>query len=278
MIPNTFPMGQVAPVIERDRMYMARRDGMLHKHIPARFDEAFNIFTGGRYLFEKEHQARNYAAWVPQQYILDGQRFFDRPYFIGPDCRAWKTIGATHVGELATDTPVLRTERLAVPDTNLTLLLESRYPQVRQLALQQGFTGVWLLYDDVTDVVSLVYFGGRVGVYSPGVLDFTSLTALESAQPLSNVFADQGWTKIFDRTSWTLTIWYPFAMGDSGAPSVWPNSPPLPEPYVGDGVCEPSRGERYATAPQDCPPSCGNGVDDSPFETNQNCPSDVPAY
>ncbi|HZI09774.1 MAG TPA: hypothetical protein VE153_05225 [Myxococcus sp.] len=277
LIPNTYPIDAVAPVIERDRMYMARRPGMLHKHIPARFDAAFNILTGGRYLFEKEHQARDYAEWVSQEFILDGTPFLDRSYFIAPDCRAWRTIGAIQVGDLATQTPVLRTERYAVPDTDLRGFLGARFPQVANRAVQQGLTGAWLLYDDETDVVSLVYFADRTGVYVPGLPDYTSLNALESAQPLGQVFADQGWQKIFDRTQWSLSIWYPFVTGDQGQPSVWPNSPPLPEPRRGDGVCEPSRGENASSAPEDCPVGCGNGVHDSSAETSQNCPSDVPA-
>jgi hypothetical protein len=71
-----------------------------------------------------------------------------------------------------------------------------------------------------------------------------------------------------------VTTWLPFHAGDSGAPSLWPNSPPFPQPYAGDGVCEVSRGENSLTAPADCLPACGNGVADA-GETTLNCPGDV---
>lgn len=58
---------------------------------------------------------------------------------------------------------------------------------------------------------------------------------------LGDVFADQPWVKVFDLSPWALATWSPFASGDSGEPSRWPNSPPFPLPYPGDGVCEPSR-------------------------------------
>jgi hypothetical protein len=71
-----------------------------------------------------------------------------------------------------------------------------------------------------------------------------------------------------------LTRWAPFAGGDQGPPSQWPNSPPLPQPSADDGLCEPSRGETSTTAPADCLPSCGDAVADA-SETTLNCPSDV---
>src|ERR1044071_2436848 len=60
-LPGDFPLGQVAPVIERDRMYMADRPGMQRKQIPIRFDFATgNILTGGRYLFDTRQDAAKY--------------------------------------------------------------------------------------------------------------------------------------------------------------------------------------------------------------------------
>src|SRR3954469_4856349 len=37
-LPGDFPFSQVAPLIERDRMYMAERPGMQRKQIPMRID------------------------------------------------------------------------------------------------------------------------------------------------------------------------------------------------------------------------------------------------
>ena len=44
-------------------------------------------------------------------------------------------------------------------------------------------------------------------------------------------------------------------------------------PYIGDGVCEVSRGENHVSAPSDCGPTCGNKVCDL-GENTQNCPGD----
>src|SRR5919205_1253871 len=52
-LPGDFPFDRVAPVIERDRMYMAERPGMRRKQIPMRFDPSNGqLLTGGRYLFD----------------------------------------------------------------------------------------------------------------------------------------------------------------------------------------------------------------------------------
>lgn len=52
------------------------------------------------------------------------------------------------------------------------------------------------------------------------------------------------------------------------------NSPPFPQPYAGDGVCEVSRGENALNPPSDCPATCGEGVA-QPGEDTQKCPGDV---
>jgi hypothetical protein len=62
-----------------------------------------------------------------------------------------------------------------------------------------------------------------------------------------------------------------------GEPSLWPNSPPFPEPYAGDGVCEVSRGETFETAPSDCSATCGDGIAQE-GENNMSCPGDVRTF
>ncbi|HZI12627.1 MAG TPA: hypothetical protein VE153_19750 [Myxococcus sp.] len=278
MIPGAVPAAAVPPVIERDRMYMAQRPGMLHKHLPVVPDAQGNYLTGGRYLFKTHLEALDYERWTHHDFVLDGEIFVQRSLFVGPECRAWKTIGAFQVGDLATNTPVLRTERYSVPDWDMTLVLKLLYPVLRHRALEQGLTGMWLLYDDRSDLVTLVYFADRVGDYTPGpVPDLASLGALAQKPRQGRLFELLGWPNVFDRTQFTFTIWFPYEKGDQGRPSVWPNSPALPEPYAGDSVCQPSRGETYLTAPTDCSAQCGNGELDA-GENNQSCPSDVPAY
>lgn len=275
--PNQVPFDTLAPVIERDRIYMALQPGMLHKHIPIRPDPATQtIFGGGRYLFDTFENAKDYKDFVSNRFILDGTNFFDRPGFLNPDCDAWSAIGAHDFGDIHDSQIVLRTERWAVPAANQRPLLKDRWPAVRAEAERRGLTSVWLLYNKQERLVSLVYFANRIGP-DTGALDPVSLAVLEASPPLGGLFSDQQWAKTFDRTMWTLTIWFPTVYPDQGEPSLWPNSPPLPEPGPTDGVCEPSRAEDHATAPNDCSPNCGDGTWDAD-ENNRNCPSDVPAF
>lgn len=146
--------------------------------------------------------------------------------------------------------------------------------RVRELALRHDeHGGIWLLYNEQEQLATVVYYADRVVPPDPFVPDFASLGMLASMPPLGDVFADQPWIKTFDRTHWTLTTWFPFVLGDHGEPSLWPNSPPFPEPYPGDGVCEVSRGENGDNSP-DCPATCGDGVAQEGEDT-VNCPGDV---
>jgi hypothetical protein len=276
--PLLLPPGQIAPSIERDRMYMSARPGMLHKHIPISFDprdpSGKAAFSGGRYLFDTAEHAREYRDWVFNTYVLDGVHFLKRSYFLNPDCHAWTVIGAHDFGDIHSSQIVLRTERWLVPKTSQPArVLEQRFDAVLAAAQARGLTSVWLLYDPEEALAALVYFGGRVGPSDPRAPDFASLGTLADAPRLGEIFDDQGWKLVFDRTQWALTIWFPFALGDRGEPSLWPNTPPLYLPYPNDGVCEVSRGESFINAPE-CLPTCGNGIADA-NETSLNCPGDV---
>lgn len=272
-LPASFPASRIGPTIERDRMYQSARPGFLHKHIPINFDLATgDILSGGRYLFDTVEHANDYKDWVFNSYILDGVLFLHRPYFLHPECHAWTVIDAHDFGDIHTSQVVLRTERWMVTG-NQEDVLKQRFDAILAEANRRALTSVWLLYNKDEALVSLVYFSGRVAPNSPAVPDFASLGALAGAPPLGAIFDDRGWTRSFDSTEWTLTIWFPFVLGDHGEPSLWPNSPPFPQPYSGDGVCDVSRGDTFANSP-DCLPTCGNGIAD-PGETSMNCPGDV---
>lgn len=263
----------VAPIIERDRMFMAARPGMQRKQIPMSFDASNNLLSGGRYLFNTRLQAERYKDWVQNDFALDGIQFFDRPYFLNPDCHAWRVIGAHNFKDLQYQT-VLRTERFSVPHASQMHKLKQRWPQIMVAAAQRGLTGAWLLYNKEEQLVQIVYFADRVSPPDPYVPDVEGLSKLASTTPLGAIFDGQsGWTKTFDRTQWVLTVWFPFVLGDHGLPSLWPNSPPLPIAFEGDGVCEVSRGETNANAPTDCGLKCGNGVCNA-GEDNKKCPGD----
>jgi len=271
-IPGNSPFN-VAPIIERDRMFMAERPGLQRKQIPLRFDENNDLLSGGRYLFDTRQHAEEYKDWVQNDFVLDGVHFLERPYFLNPDCHAWRLIGGHNFQDVQHQV-VLRTERWSVPDSNQVDNLKRRWPQMMAAAAERGLTGAWLLYNKEERLVQIVYFADRIVPPHPFIPDFASLGALESAPTLGSSLNLPGdWTKTFDRTQWVLTVWFPFVLGDHGQPSLWPNSPPLPEANETDGVCEVSRGETSVTAPSDCGPLCGNKVCDL-GENNQTCPGD----
>lgn len=269
-LPASLPLDQVAPIIERDRMYMAERPGMQRKQIPLAIDFATgNILSGGRYLFDTKQDAVKYKSWVENDFVLDGIHFFDRPYFLSPACYSWGVIGAHNFKDLPKQV-VVRTERWSVPHESQMQTLKQKFRALLATAEESGLTGVWLLYNKEEQLAQLVYFADRIASPDP----FASLGALQSATPLGATFNNQpGWTKTFDRTQLVLTVWFPFELGDHGLPSLWPNSPPLVMPNESDGVCEVSRGENYVSAPNDCGPTCGNRVCDL-GENTQTCPGD----
>ena len=229
-------------------MYMSARPGMLHKHIPITDPTTGEVFAGGRYLFDTAKHAREYRDWVFNRYVLDGVLFLKRSYFLNPECHAWTVIGAHDFADIHSSQIVLRTERWSLRNARQPVLtLERKFDAILARAQAQGLTSVWLLYDEEEALASLVYFGKRLGPSNPGGFDYASLDALADAPRLGEIFDDEGWKRTFDRTQWTLTIWFPFALGDRGEPSLWPNSPPFPQPYQGDRVCEVSRGEASST-------------------------------
>lgn len=277
-LPADLPVEQLAPTIERDRIYMARRSGMLRKHIPFRPDAPTRtIRSGGRYLFATQGQAQAYLHWARTQFVLDGVQFFDRDIFIDPDCHAWRTIGAHDLAPLETSQVVLRTERWQVPAGDHRAVLEDLWPVLLHDAAERGLSGVWLLYGPTERLVQVVYFAPHTYGQHDG-FDPVALAVLEAAPPLGAPHVPADWVPVMDLTQWTLTIWFPNPCphGDCGPPSLWPNSPPLPTPTTTDGVCVPSRGEDHRSAPDDCVPTCGDGRWQREIEDNRSCPSDAP--
>jgi hypothetical protein len=230
-LPGDFPLAAAVPILEQDRINMSARPGFRHKHVPISPDFATgNLFSGGRYLFDSVKAAEAYKFWVENNYFVDGVEFFDRPYFLNPECHAWSVIGSEDFSDIRTTQVVLRTERWTMPEGNLHTKLKEFWPLVRKQAQKRGLSAVWLLYNKKERLVSIVSFADRIGPADTDDLDFESLDALAAEVSLGEAFDDAGWEKLFDRTQWVLTIWFPFKRGDTGEPSVWPNSPPFPKP------------------------------------------------
>jgi hypothetical protein len=266
-LPVTMNPLTIAPIIERDRMYMAARPGMRKKHIPFSTSVlGLRIQTGGRYLFDTADQAAQYLDWVRNDFVLDGVRFLERPEFLSPVCRSWKVVGAEEFTPSGTTHYFMRTERFRAPATHTQQKVAARWIQVRDEAQRRGLSGVRLNYDHQSRLVEIIHLADRA---------LFDLLGLESLPTLGLPLLEDGCSKNFDRTQFVLTIWYPFVAGDHGPPAPFPNSPPLPGPLCLDGVCEVSRGETGASCPLDCPPACGDAVcQANQGETTKNCPGD----
>ena len=272
---SAIPLDQVPAILERDRMHMADQDGHITKRIPLNMDPVTGqVFGGGRYLFEKRKDARKYKKWVTKDYELDGVQLLDRPEFLATDCHVWRNIAAYDFTDDPAAHVVMRTERWEVPGhANVKPFLKALAPFVAEQAEAAGLTSIWMFYDKKDRLVELVYYGGRVAPPPPGAPDLASLGALASMPTLGGVFDALCWHRVLDRTSFVFTTWFPFELGDQGEAALFPNSPPFPGPFCGDGVCVPSRGEEHGSCPADCSPDCGDGycdIDEDEFA----CPSD----
>jgi hypothetical protein len=230
-LPAEVPLAQVPALIERDRAIMATRPGMRQKHLPAVFDESSGRFlSGGRYLFDTFENALAYRDWVEHGFVLDGTKFFERPYFIDPIFFAWHVIGAHDFKPIAESHKVIRFERWS-GSGDARAALERAWPDLRDEAQSRGLASAWLLYNPEHQQIGVISVADVVGSSGPADPDAMSLRALESAPSLGFAFQEQrSSAKAFDRTSWVLTIWFPLRPGEPVEPALWPNSPPLPAP------------------------------------------------
>jgi hypothetical protein len=229
-VANTLTPDKIAPVLEVDRRHMSARPGFAIKHVPLRIPPGPGpLVSGGRYLFDSMANAQAYQTWLTNDFVLDGTKFFARPYVANAEYRVWSVSGVMNAG---VPQVVTRMERWTVPADFNPCILQKRWNTVVAEALKRGVTGAWLL--TAPGAVGLVYYRGRTLPSAPAEQNdpqkvaVASLAAIEAIAPLGNVFDDPGWTRVFDRSSWVLTTWFPLVSPDRGA--LWPNSPPLPKP------------------------------------------------
>ncbi|MBN21181.1 MAG: hypothetical protein CL678_07825 [Bdellovibrionaceae bacterium] len=274
--------------IERDRIFSQRfvkdytspsHPGMLQKHIPIIQDSPTTGFSGGRYLFQSRRQAKKYEQFIKELFVYPANvPFLSRPTFLNPECRDWGVVRAWNFQELESHV-ALRTERF---DTGKTTLAEElilrqklkrRASSIIQEALNRNYAEIQILHNMQDHKVQLVYFISRRSGPDPQQPDGLAFQELASASPIGSSIESLGLTRVFDLTSFVLTIWLPYESGDQGEAALWPNSPPFPAPACGDNVCIPSQGENYSSCPADCSASCGNGICET-GETLTTCPSD----
>jgi hypothetical protein len=277
----------IAAEIERDRIFMQRfaleytqpdHPGMMQKHIPIALASDTIGYAGGRYLFQGRKQAATYADFVKRRYTYPANtQFLQRTEFFDAECRDFSVIAAWRFADLDQQT-VVRTERfdtgLSDPWEELALSAQLRAASqgIIDSAAAAGYAEVHVLHNMDEHKVQLNYYGRRQMPAGPSP-DVAAMGAIASAAPLGAPLEGLGLTRVFDRSSFVLTVWLPFAEGDRGQASLWPGAPALPSPFCGDGVCEPSRGETNATCPSDCAPNCGDGICQAD-ESQATCPSD----
>ena len=175
VLPPEALFANVAPQIDRDRMFMSERPGMRQKHLPMRIDPMTgNLLSGGRYLFDTEQHAKAYLDWIVDDFALNGVPFLERPIFLSTDCHAFAVIGAADFGALHSEQVIVRTERFVAPGKNHEKLLRSRWPALKAEAQARGLTSVWLLHGKNEDLVQLVYFANRIVPPNPAVLATSS--------------------------------------------------------------------------------------------------------
>jgi hypothetical protein len=272
----TLPVDTAPAMIERDRMYMAAQPGVTFKYLPLSLPTPSDpyIYSGGRYLVDTVEHAQRYAHWILNEFRLDGVLFPERSYFLRTECTAYSVIGMKDFKDLRSKHHVVRTERFALPEGNHRGYLQSRWSELAVQAQASGMSSVWLVYNPEARLAAFVYTMEHVGPVDSRMPGFATLSALESAPSLGASLARPGWVKTQDVTQFVWGLWFRFAPGDTGLPTVWPNAPTLPAPFSGDGLCLVSAGENHVNSPMDCPATCGNALAD-PGETSVNCPGDV---
>jgi hypothetical protein len=280
--------GNPAPTVERDRIWLqqgalelkpswAADPGMLQKHIPIVQAGETTVFAGGRYLFTSRLQAARYENLILNEFMYpEGVNFLSRIEFSDPECRDWGVVIAWRFTELDTHT-ALRTERF---DTGRTSLLQEaalrlalllKAPKLLSEAKARGLGEIHILHNAEDHKVQIVYFQPRLIPDNP---DGAAFGKLLGEAPFGDLLQELNLTPVFDRTAFVFTVWLPYEEGDSGEAALWPNSPPLPIPYCGDGVCVPNRGEDGSSCAADCSADCGDGICEELEESKEDCPVD----
>lgn len=230
-----FPGRTVNPmlpqVIERDRLIMAARPGLIRKLLPLRHDDA-GVYCGGCYLFDTFENATAFADWAEHEFVLDGVHFLDRAPFLEPSLQLWQVVGTADFAEVTRDQEIMRFERwhLGGPGDSAELQ-RAWWPKIRKQAEADGDATVWLLLggDEFHPQLGLVTARCRSDPERRGATP-PDVTELEGRDSLGVELATAlDATKVFDRTSWVYTVWHPIVEGDSSPDTAqWPCSPPLP--------------------------------------------------
>lgn len=221
------------PMIERDRLVMAARPGMIRKLLPLRQDRQ-GVFCGGCYAFDTYENAAAYGDWCANGFVLDGTLFLNRAPFLEPASQLWDIAGAEDFGDVVDQQTIMRVERWHIPSTpDLAQLQNAAWPKVRDKARTAGFTTAWLLLSRDKYHPQLGLVTAATGKVSEANLDAEESASIRRVEAIHSPAADLAetlsGTQVFNRTSWIYMIWHPITQGEtSPLTAQWPVSPPLP--------------------------------------------------
>jgi len=231
-LANVVPADQVPDIIERDRVLMAARPGMHQKLLPILAEPGEDtVLSGGAYLFDSLANAEDFAAWVANDFELDGVLFADRDMFLECSAKVWQVLAAENFHDPFTRQGLMRVEEWRLADGIDRARLEGDWPAMRDEAVAAGLTSAWLLCNEAAAEVSLVTAAPSQssGGTEPQA-DTRGLAALAALPSLGRAFESGPGSKIFDRTSFIYSVWFPVTGAAGDKPPLFPNSPPLPTP------------------------------------------------
>lgn len=231
-LTNAVPADQVPDIIERDRILMAARPGMHQKLLPILAEPgADTVLSGGAYLFDTVTNAERFASWVVNDFELDGVRFPDRPMFQECSAKVWRVIAAENFRDLFTQQGLMRVEEWRLDAGTEHDSLVEAWPAIRGNAVTAGLSSFWMLYDAGRSEVSIVTTApSKSAVGDSPEPDVGRLAALAALPSIGRMLETPGTEKIFDRTSFIYSIWFPVTRGGNDKPPLFPNSPPFPAP------------------------------------------------
>lgn len=215
--------------IEKCRLVMAARPGMLRKLLPLR-EDSNGLFCGGAYLFDTYENAQDYAKWCAEEFTVDGIQFLDLQEILELTPQLWRIAGAEDFAPIQGEQKVMRFQRWHLPEAvDPVYLREKWWPSLREAAVKDGLTSAYLLAG--TDAR---HPHPQLGVILTSDGDPNkgeeSLRRMESWQSPGQKIAEAlNGTKALDRTSWLYMVWHPIEEGDLSPDTAdWPVSPALP--------------------------------------------------
>ena len=225
------PPDQVPAIIERDRVIMAARPGMHLKLLPLLMPDANTVLSGGAYLFDTIDNAGRFEAWVLNEFELDGVLFPDRPMFQECSSKVWEVIAAENFQDMHTQQGLMRIEEWRFNGDLDQESLEDTWPSIRGKAIDTNLSSAWLLLNvergEISTVTTMPSASASGDSPQPDIDGLMKLAALPS---IGAELETAGVEKIFDRTSFIYTVWFPVTQGGNGKLPLFPNSPPFPAP------------------------------------------------